>query len=374
MNFSIEAAFDHEQDFLFLRELVELETPTFDEEASERIAAIITKRFESLGGQVRTVETEAGTSLVADFPGKGDPILLVGHTDTVWPTGTLASELPWSERDGIIRGPGVYDMKSGIVVMCAALRRLQHRPRNAVRIVLNCDEEVGSPTTRDMIKESASTCRAAIGFESPHPDGALKLGRRGSTRVVVRVKGRSAHAALDPENGISAIDELVDQLVEVRSVTSDPTLPSPVLSNVGVISGGSRANVVPERAAAEIGLRFIESESEHAVLSHLRSLKPVREGAAVDVETLSSRPAWQASEADRALAESITRAGASIGQEITHRPAAGAGDTNLIGSLGIPTIDGFGPLGGGAHALDEHIVASTLQERVDLLTAVLQEL
>ena len=374
MNFSTGTVPGLEPDLVFLRELVELETPSLDAEASRRIAGIIAKRHESRGGKIQSVATDAGTSLVADFEGVGDPILLVGHTDTVWPTGTLASELPWSERDGIIRGPGVYDMKSGIVVMCAALRQLQQRSRNAVRIVLNCDEEIGSPSTRDMIKEAASGCRAAIGFESPHPDGALKLGRRGSTRIVVRVQGRSAHAALDPENGISAIDELVDQLTDVRSFTSDPALPSPVLSNVGVISGGSRANVVPERATAEIGLRFIESDSEHAVLSRLQALEPIRKGATVEVETLSSRPAWLASEADKALADAISSVGASIGQNVAHRPAAGAGDTNLIGNLGIPTIDGFGPLGGGAHALDEHIVASTMQERIDLLTAVLTEL
>ncbi|WP_293698591.1 M20 family metallopeptidase [uncultured Agrococcus sp.] len=374
MNFSQGDSSHNEQDLLFLRELVELETPSFDPEASERIARIIAHRFIALGGEVRTVATEAGTNLVADFAGHGEPILFVGHTDTVWPTGTLASELPWSESDGIIRGPGVFDMKSGIVVMCAALERLQHRPRSAVRIVLNCDEEVGSPTTRDLVRDEASGCRAAIGFESPHPDGALKLGRRGSTRVVLRVRGRSAHAALDPENGVSAIDELVDQLLAVRAITSDPDLPSPVLANVGVISGGSRANVVPERASAEIGLRFVEPESENSVLSRLQALQPVREGATVEVDTLSSRPAWRASDGDRALAEAIARAGATVGQSIEGRPAAGAGDTNLIGALGIPTIDGFGPLGGGAHALDEHIVASTLRERVDLLTVVLQEL
>lgn len=373
MNDVPEATALGDSDLLFLRQLVEVESPSFDAPASERIAALISARLSALGGEVRVVRTEAGANLIADFPGEGDPVLLVGHTDTVWPVGTLESELPWSEEDGIIRGPGVYDMKSGIVVMCAALEQLRDRATSAVRIVLVCDEEVGSPTTRDLLTEQAAGCRSAIGFESPHPDGALKVGRRGSTRVALRITGRSSHAALDPDSGISAIDELVDQLGRVRSITNDPALPSPVLCNVGTVSGGGRANVVAEQSEAEIGLRFIDSDSETTVLTALRALSPIREGASLAIETLSSRPAWQASEADLEFAERIATAGVELDRRVAHRPAAGAGDTNLIGALGIPTVDGFGPLGGGAHALSEHIVATTLRQRADLLVAVLTE-
>lgn len=360
-----------EADFDFLEHLVEIESPSLDTEASERIAAPVVERLERLGCAVRVIRTEAGASIVADFEGAGEPFLLVGHTDTVWPLGTLGGPLPWSRADGIVRGPGVYDMKSGIVVMCAALERLRRADGPAVRIVLTCDEEVGSPTTRELIAEAARGCRAAIGFESPHPDGALKVGRRGSTRVSLRVTGRAAHAALNPELGVSAIDELVDQLARVRAITGDPSLPSPVLCNTGVISGGSRANVVAEHAEAEIGLRFVDGDSESRVLSALRGLAPIRDGALIEVVTLSSRPAWKESSADRTLLDVIASHGATLGQEVDGRPAAGAGDTNLVGSLGIPTVDGFGPRGGGAHALDEHIIEDSLHERIDLLTAVL---
>lgn len=354
-----------------LRQLVEIESPSFDVAASERIAALLEAHFTALGGRVRQIRTEAGTSLVVDFPGVGTPILLVGHTDTVWPVGTLKHTMPWIERDGQISGPGVFDMKSGIVVMLNAISRLAGTEHRAVRIVLTCDEEVGSPTTTALIRELAEHAPAALAFESPHPDGALKVGRRGSTRGQISVVGRAAHAALDPDLGISAIEELVDQLLRVRSITSATDLPSQVLSNVGTIVGGARANVVPDFATAEIGLRFIDLETEGRVLDELRALTAIRDGARVDFELLSSRPAWLASPADDAFLRLVRQIASGIGQSINGRPASGAGDANLLGSLGIPTLDGFGPRGGGAHAAHEHIVVPSLFERAALLAAIL---
>ncbi|WP_258566823.1 M20/M25/M40 family metallo-hydrolase [Microbacterium sp. Se5.02b] len=318
--------------------------------------------------------TAAGVDLVIDVPGTGAPVLLIGHTDTVWPLGTLEGDVPWSVDGDVVRGPGAYDMKAGIVVMLEALRALQPLPldrRRAVRVVLVADEEIGSPESGPLLAERAHGAAAAIGFESPHPDGALKVGRRGSARVRLTVTGRAAHAALDPEHGISAVDELVDQLLRIREIVSDPGLPGPVLSNVGTIAGGARTNVVPAHAAAEIGLRFTDPATEAAVLRALSALTPVRDGAIVAVDVLSARPAWQASPDDAALLDRIAAVGDGLGQRITGRPAAGAGDTNLLGALGLPTVDGFGPRGGGAHAVDEHFLGSALRERIDLLRAVL---
>lgn len=367
---------DHSSDDIIalVRELVSIESPSRDTAASARIADVLAARFEAVGGTVRRETTSAGTDLVIDVAGSGEPLLLIGHTDTVWPLGTLDGEVPWSEDGDVVRGPGAYDMKAGIVVMLAALRDLQHEPlerRRAVRVVLVCDEEIGSPASGPLLAERARGTVAAIGFESPHPDGALKVGRRGSARVRVAVTGRAAHAALDPEHGVSAVDELVDQLLAVRRIVADPSLPGPVLCNVGTIAGGARTNVVPAEAAAEIGLRFTDPDTERRVLDALAALRPVREGATVTAQVLSARPAWQASAQDTALQERIAVAGAAIGQRVEGRPAAGAGDTNLLGGLGLPTVDGFGPRGGGAHAVDEHFLRSSLHERVALLRAVL---
>ncbi|WP_136051951.1 M20/M25/M40 family metallo-hydrolase, partial [Microbacterium sp. K36] len=297
---------DHPSDDIIalVRELVLLETPSRDVEASARIADLLAAWFAAVGGTVQRVPHELGTDLVIDVPGTGDPVLLIGHTDTVWPVGTLADDLPWTEEDDVVRGPGSYDMKAGIVVMLETLRHLQPLPiaqRRAVRIVLVADEEIGSPVSGPLLAERARGAACAIGFESPHPDGALKVGRRGSARVRIAVTGRAAHAALDPEHGVSAIDELVDQLLRVRAIVADPTLPSPVLCNVGVIDGGARTNVVPAQAAAEVGLRFLDPDSEERVLAALHGLTPVRPGARVEVAVLSARPAWQASAADSAL-------------------------------------------------------------------------
>lgn len=369
-------AADHPSDDIIalVRELVLIETPSRDAAASARIAAVLSERFAAIGGRVERVATAAGVDLIVDVDGVGDPLLLIGHTDTVWPVGTIDGDVPWSIDGDVVRGPGAYDMKAGIVVMLEALRHVRALPperRRAVRVVLVADEEIGSPESGPLLASRAHGVAAAIGFESPHPDGALKVGRRGSARVRIAVTGRAAHAALDPEHGVSAVDELVDQLMRVRAITDDPGLPGPVLCNVGTIRGGARTNVVPAAAEAEIGLRFTDPATEGRVLDALSALRPVRAGADVDVEVLSARPAWQATDRDQRLLHDIARSGTALGQRVSGRPAAGAGDTNLLGDLGIPTVDGFGPRGGGAHAVDEHFLRSALVERIDLLRAVL---
>ncbi|MFC9561071.1 M20/M25/M40 family metallo-hydrolase [Agromyces sp. NPDC056965] len=356
-----------------LEQLVRIETPSFDAVASARIALALAEWFEPLATELRTVVTEAGTHLVIDVPGADDeaPLLLLGHSDTVWDHGTLTGEVPWSVDGDVVRGPGAFDMKSGLVTMLTALEILRDRPRRAVRILINCDEEVGSPTSQELVRSALDGVAGVIGFESPHPDGAFKVGRAGSTRLRLDVEGRAAHAALDPENGVSAIDELVDQLLVVRGVVVEASATVPVLCNVGTISGGARANVVPDAASAEIGLRFVDGESERHVLGALARLEPIRSGAVVRATILTSRPAWQAGAGDAELLEEVGRAASALGQSVSGRPAAGAGDTNLVGSLGVPTIDGFGPRGGGAHAVTEHLSLSSLRERIELLTAVL---
>ncbi|MGO3153424.1 MAG: M20/M25/M40 family metallo-hydrolase [Galactobacter sp.] len=359
-----------------LQALVELETPSRDVEASVAVTRLLGSWWDEIGAKIEVVPTQFGHNLLVEVSGEGDPVLLVGHSDTVWPVGTLTGDVPWSIEGDVLRGPGAYDMKSGLVIMLAAATRLK-RLREAggshrgVRVVVVCDEEIGSPSTRELMLRAAEGVSAVLGFESPHPDAALKVGRRGSTRVRLAVTGRAAHAALDPESGISAIDELVDQLQKVRGIVADPALDTEVLCNVGTISGGGRANVVPAYAEAEIGLRFLDTATETAVLDGIKQLTPIRDGAALDVEILSSRPAWAPHEADNALLTDLREAATAVGQELDGRPAAGAGDTNLLGSLGLPTADGLGPSGGGAHAVSEHLSVESLGQRIDLLESYL---
>ncbi|MCG5219921.1 M20/M25/M40 family metallo-hydrolase [Streptosporangium soli] len=366
-----------------VRGYVEHETPTGDAEALNAFADRLLARYADLGGVARRVPSPTGDHVAADFPGHPDrageaPLLFIGHHDTVWPKGHLAGPMPWrveesAEHGTLAHGPGVFDMKSGLVVMetaleLATLAALPHRP---VRIVVVADEEIGSPTSNGLVRERVEGAFAALGFESPHPDGALKRGRRGSTRLRLSVRGRAAHAALDPEKGISAIDELVDQLVAVREIIARHS--SGVLCNVGVLTGGGKANVVPDRASADIGLRFADAAVERAVLAELGARTPVRAGAQVSTEILSSRPTWVFEGAGDPFTSAVRRAGERLGQDIAAAPAAGAADTNTAGSLGVPTLDGFGPRGAGAHALHECIVLSSLPERAALVAGILAE-
>ncbi|GAA1657030.1 M20/M25/M40 family metallo-hydrolase [Microbacterium flavum] len=369
------AASDHDAPFRVacerLERLVAVETPSRDAAASAEIAELLAGWWNAAGARVETVVTDAGVCVVADVAGVGAPVLLVGHSDTVWPRGTLQGEVPWVREGDVVRGPGTYDMKSGLVTMLAAVEATRDLPRRAVRVVVVCDEEVGSPTTTDLLRDVSRDVSAVVGFEAPHPDGALKVGRRGSTRLQVSVTGRASHAALDPRAGVSAIDELVDQLLAIRDLVADPSLPSQVLCNVGTVSGGTRANVVSASASAEIGLRFEDPDTEALVLDRLLRLSPIREGSVIEVVSLSRRPAWSPSSADRALAARLRRAAERNGQILGARPAAGAGDANQLGSWGIPTVDGMGPRGGGAHAASEHILLSSLRERIALLATFL---
>ncbi|MFT4110796.1 M20/M25/M40 family metallo-hydrolase [Propionicimonas sp.] len=359
--------------------LVERETPSHDAAASAGIAehlAGLWRRF----GVVRPVARPVGTHLVVEVAGVGErrdaaPVVLLGHSDTVWPVGTLAGPVPLRVEDGVLRGPGSYDMKAGLVVMLAAVQALgdaglAHRP---LRVVVAADEEVGSGSASELVREQCAGAAAVLGFESPHPDGALKVGRLGSTRLRLRVVGRESHAALDPDGGVSAIDELVDQLVVLRRSVAAVSArhPGQVLLNVGAIAGGGRTNVVPGESEALVGFRFGTPAAEAEVLDAVAALSPLRAGASLEAEVLSSRPAWQASEADAALLGQVCALAGEVGLAASGRPAAGAADTNTSGALGVPTLDGFGPRGGGAHAVTEHVLLESLLDRVVLLVAVL---
>ncbi|WP_232665391.1 M20/M25/M40 family metallo-hydrolase [Pseudonocardia sp. TRM90224] len=351
-----------------LRRYAEHETPSGDAAALDALAALLAERHRELGAEVERVAQPTGDHLVARWGPRDEPhVLLVGHHDTVWAKGTLGS-MPVVLEDGVLRGPGVFDMKSGLVVVEMAmevLRRCGTALARPVRLVVAADEEVGSPTARAVVEAEMAGAVAVLGLESPHPDGRFKSARFGSTRLRIAVTGRESHAALDPDAGISAIDELVDQLVAVRGIARGPG----VLCNVGTISGGGRTNVVPAAAEAAVGLRFVDAAAERRVLPQLTALHPIRDGAVVEVEVVSSRPVWDVESAE--LLARVAAAAAAVGQEVGAAPAAGGGDTNAPGAAGIPTLDGLGPRGAGAHAAHEHIVVASLADRAALLASIL---
>lgn len=358
-----------------LRSYVELESPTGDATALGAMTKRLAADFDALGAMVTVHKHPTGNQLVCRWPGtdgreSASPLVFLAHSDTVWPVGTLDS-MPWRTEDDTVWGPGVFDMKGGIVALQGALGLVTGHSHRPITLVITADEEIGSPTSRELVADIARDAYAVIGLEPAHPDGALKTSRWGSTRVRISVTGREAHSALDAASGVSAIDELVDRLRELREILAN--YPS-VLCNVGTISGGGRTNVVPALATADVGLRFVDASTEREVLRWLGALRPDRVGARVSVEVLSSRPAWPTSAVHDTLCDAVGQAAASVGQTTIGRAATGAADTNISGALGTPSIDGLGPVGGGAHASHEQIRLSSLFERAALLAAIITRL
>lgn len=350
------------------------ETPTGDGTRLDALAdrVVADARAAGLrGGRVPTQDRGAGDAIALDLAGRGPraadpPALLLAHHDTVHPAGALAVR----RAGDVLHGPGTYDMKGGIVVALAAVALLRdlaldHRP---VRLLVTPDEEVGSPASAALVRRAAATAGYVLGLEAPGADGGLKTARRGSTRLRLEVTGRAAHAAVDPGAGVSATDELVDQLLAARQVLARfPGVPA----NLGTLAGGTRTNVVAAHARADLGLRFATAGTERAVLAALAHPAAVRAGAVVRARLLSRRPPWEPGPASAALLTAVQDAARAVGQEVTGGPAPGAADTNLAGAAGVPTLDGFGPAGGGAHASDEHVLLPALAHRAALLAAVL---
>ncbi|MFD3455036.1 M20/M25/M40 family metallo-hydrolase [Streptomyces sp. NPDC058691] len=372
-----------EQAMRRLETLVNAESPSGDAGRIDVVNRELEAAYTAVGARAERVPGADGDHLVCHWPGgpersgaehagSGDGhILMIGHSDTVFPAGTTAERPFRLEPDGdTVTGPGVFDMKGSLVEVELAMRLLADtgsRPFRPVRLVVVNDEEIGSPDGRRLVAEHAEGAVAVLGLEAPLPGGALKTGRRGVARIRIDVEGVSVHAGLDAALGVSAIDELVDQLTALRAAVPAP--PAAEL-NVGTVQGGTRANVVSGHARAELGLRFADQEAETAALAAVESLVPIRAGARISTTRLSHRPAWADDPANPLAAELIRLAGA-LGLEPGTGTSGGAGDTNHTGAAGIPTADGLGPEGGGAHSVTEHASVRSLLHRAALLAAYL---
>jgi glutamate carboxypeptidase len=342
-----------------LRELVEIESPTGETAA---IGVRLERELTSLGA---SVERE-GEHLIGELPGEGAPLLVLAHMDTVWPRGTLAA-MPWRIEDGRAYGPGVYDMKAGIVVMLDAVRRAQ--TTRALRLVITADEEIGSPGGRIVLEGAAAGAAAALVVEPPDADGHLKTARKGLGRFTVHVTGRPAHASA-AASGVSAIEELAHQILRLQSA-SDPN-GGPTF-NVGVVSGGTSENVVPAEALAKVDVRVVRMADRAKVEQFLASLEPVLEGAAIHITGGWTRPPLERSPGSDALFAQAQRHGSELGLDLAETSSGGGSDGNLVGALGVPVLDGLGAPGGGAHAPDEHVDLASLDIRAELLARLLRE-
>jgi glutamate carboxypeptidase len=362
---------------LCLRQAVEIESPSHSKSDVDRMAQFFANELERCHGEVRILaHRSAGSAVRADFFAQGgsrrDAILLLGHTDTVWDRGTLA-HMPFRVRGGRAYGPGILDMKSGIVCGLWAIRALQAlgvKPHGPVRFFLNSDEEVSSVAFRRQLMTQARRSRAVLVLEPAAAGGALKTSRKGVGEFQVMVHGRAAHAGIDPEAGVNAVTELARQIVRIESFAR----PKQGLTlSAGVISGGTRSNVVPERASARIDVRVTNVRDQKVIEGKLRELKPFNPEARLEVSGGVNRPPMERIRAVPLYA-AARKLGQQMGMELPEARSGGGSDGNFTAALGIPTLDGLGGVGGGAHALHEHVVVQELARRAALIAALLASL
>jgi glutamate carboxypeptidase len=296
--------------------------------------------------------------------------LLLGHCDTVWPLGMLAT-MPVETRDGRLYGPGVYDMKGGLVQALFALRALRElrlEPPAVPLLFVNSDEEIGSgESTRWVRLLARRVLRVFVLEPSLGPEGRLKTGRKGVGQFVVTVRGRAAHAGLEPERGASAVLEL-SHVIQRLHALADPA--RGIAVNVGVVSGGLRGNVVPPEARAEVDVRVLWEEDTPALEAAIRGLAPTVPGTRLEVSGAIDRPPLIATPANLALWRTAEAAARQLGLPLGHGTAGGASDGNTT-SRTTATLDGLGAVGGGAHSVDEHVELARMPERAALLALLL---
>jgi glutamate carboxypeptidase len=359
---------------LVLRELVSFESPSRDKQALDRLGARIVELLRSAGGSVEVAPNDrGGDHLLARFPGPAGrrPALVLGHFDTVWPSGTL-EKMSFREEHGRAFGPGIYDMKAGLAIFLRCMENSLSAPATRpIWALFTSDEEIGSPTSRGLLEDLARQCAYVLVLEPPLADGSLKTARKGVGRFRLDVEGKAAHAGVAPQEGRSAIVELAHQIVRIQDLQD---LEAGTTLNVGVIQGGTTTNVVPAQASADIDVRAATLAEAERVERALRSLESITAGTRLTVSGGFNRPPMERSPAIAALFEQARRIGRSIGLELTEGSTGGGSDGNFTAALGIPTLDGLGARGGGAHADDEHILMDSLPERAALLSALLFEL
>ena len=353
--------------------LVRLESPSTNKGAVDRCGDELARRLATLGGRVDRLEQDArGNHLRADFAGSGPHVLILGHFDTVWEVGQL-ERMPLRREDGRLHGPGVFDMKAGIGVAMLAMRALAEHDAALPRVVMlwTTDEEIGSSTSRAFIEEEARRSRAVLVLEPSLPGGAAKTSRKGCGEFELVVRGVSAHAGLDPGKGASAIHELARQIVAIEALQD---VPRGISLNVGVIDGGTRTNVVAEEARARIDVRVKTMDDAARIEAAVRSLQPHDARTRLEISGGVGRPPLERGPGVIRLYEEARSVAAELGRELGEGGAGGGSDGNFTAALGVPTLDGLGPAGDGAHALHEHVLLDDLPWRAALIAALLARL
>ncbi len=364
------------QDWLLetIESLVAIESPTTDKAAVDRCGAALASRLEAIGGRVsRLPRTNRGDHLLAEFGCGASQILLLGHFDTVWPVGQL-DRMPLVRSSGRLHGPGVFDMKAGIAIAMLATRALlEAGPRLDHRIVMlwTTDEEVGSGTSRAAIEDEARLSRAVLVLEPSLPGGAVKTSRKGCGSYEIVVRGVAAHAGIEPQKGASAVQELAHQILRVNALQD---LSRGLSVNVVQVAGGLRSNVIPDEARATVDVRVPTAAAAAEIAAAFRALHPVDGRTTVEASGGVDRPPLERSELVERLYKQASDVAREMGQELAEGGTGGGSDGNFTAALGVPTLDGLGAIGDGAHALHEHVDIDSLTDRAAIVAGLISRI
>src|SRR5215510_1513641 len=350
----------------FLEQMVSMESPSYDKGLTDKFVQFLATKFQEIGGEVDIVPaSKVGNHLRVNFPDRSkERVLLLGHTDTVWTAGEITKR-PFKIENARATGPGVFDMKAGVLLMWMVLRALKAIP---VTVLLTSDEEIGSTSSRALIESEASQCRAVFVLEPSLPGGALKTARKGVGRFTVKAIGRAAHAGVDPEKGVNAIEEISRQVLKLQRMT-DSARGTTV--TVGIVQGGTRSNVVPAEAAAEIDVRIASVDEGERVAKMIKALSPELPGARLEIRGAINRPPMERNAETARLFEAARLIAKEMGIDLKEGSTGGASDGNFTSALGIPTLDGLGAVGGAAHAIDEWVDVEWLPQRAALVAGLI---
>jgi glutamate carboxypeptidase len=360
------------------RMLVEIESPSGDEDGSRAVVSVLADQAESIEGLrvERLAAPDYGEHLritAFEDASESGSIVILGHTDTVHPRGSL-SQRPWRIEEGKAYGPGVFDMKGSCALALEVIRALGEsglKPDRPVSLLLTCDEETGSRTGRELVEAAARGARAVLVLEPPATGGRVKTGRKGTGIFTISAHGRSAHAGLEPEKGASAVLELARQTERLHSLNESS---GGIRVNVGVFQGGTLSNVVAAEAQVQVDVRFSTLEEAAYVESEIRGLKPFDERVQLIIQGGINRPPLERSQKVLELYSRAEGIAARLGLALGESQVGGASDGNFAAAAGAAVLDGLGIEGDGAHAVHEHIVVDNIPLRGALIAALIASL
>ncbi|HWC17927.1 MAG TPA: M20 family metallopeptidase [Terriglobales bacterium] len=374
---SIAAARGRQNELLSdLKALVEIESPSGDKSAVDHLAEFLASRLEHHGAHAQIHVSEGvGNHVQADYAGVSDskPVLLLGHIDTVWDIGTLR-QMPFRVANGRVWGPGVLDMKAGVAIAmhAMALLREHNSPHPPVRMLFVSDEEIGSHSSRRITEKLALESQAVLVLEPGQGlEGALKTSRKGVGVYEIKVTGEAAHAGVDPGQGASAIHELARQIDSMAGFTD---LQRGLTVNVGLIRGGTRSNVIASDAWAEVDVRVKTAADGRFIDDKMKSLRAQDPRCKVQVSGQINRPPMERTDRGVALYRKAAQVAQSLGLKVDEQSTGGGSDGNFTAALGVPTLDGLGAVGEGAHAVHESILLDQIAPRTALLAGLIASL